>query len=157
MPPWLSSRSSTSSSGLATCTTALISSRRCSTAEARMLPSKSSTNTRERAVLPFFCSFVRCLYSFFRLDVGLALMGVEKIVIEDIRHLLETAVEVLHLQVLGRIFAGMTGGIEEKADQHADRDDEGGDFGQEQAVLQQVVQHVKAPVEISSAYQGAEF
>ena len=42
-------------------------------------------------------------------------MGVEKIVIEDIRHLLETAVEVLHLQVLGRIFAGMTDGIEEKA------------------------------------------
>ena len=31
---------------------------------------------------------------------------------------------------------------------------DGGDFGQEQAVLQQVVQHVKAPVEISSAYQG---
>src|SRR3977135_1721758 len=140
MPPWLSSRSSTSSSGLATCTTALISSRRCSTAEARMSPSKSSTNTRERAVLPFFCSFVRCLYSFFfRLDVGLALMGVEKIVIEDIRHLLETAVEVFHLKVLGRIFAGMTDGIEEKADHHADRDDDGGDFGQEQAVLQQVV------------------
>ena len=82
-------------------------------------------------------------------------MGVEKIVIEDIRHLLETAVEVLHLQVLG--FAGMTDGIEVKADHHADRDDDGGDFGQEQAVLQQVVQHVKAPVEISSAYQGAEF
>ena len=49
----------------------------------------------------------------------------------------------------------MTDGIEEKADHHADRDDDGGDFGQEQAVLQQVVQHVKAPVEISSAYQGA--
>src|SRR5712671_1615207 len=153
MPPRLSSRSNTSSSGLATCTTALISSRRCSTAEARMSPSKSSTNTRERAVLPFFCSFVRLLvFFFFRLDVGLALMGVEKIVIEDIRHLLETAVEVLHLQVLGRIFAGMTDGIEEKADHHADRDDDGGDFGQEQAVLQQVVQHVEAPVEISSAY-----
>jgi hypothetical protein len=45
-------------------------------------------------------------------------MGVEKIVIEDIRHLLETAVEVLHLQVLGRIFAGMTDGSEEKADHH---------------------------------------
>jgi hypothetical protein len=44
---------------------------------------------------------------FFRLDAGLALAGVEKIVIEDIRHLLETAVEVLHLQMLGRIFAGM--------------------------------------------------
>ena len=84
-------------------------------------------------------------------------MGAEKIVIEDIRHLLETAVEVLHLQVLGRIFAGMTDGSEEKADHHADRDDDGGDFGQEQAVLQQVVQHVKAPVENSSAYQGAEF
>src|ERR1700732_858165 len=99
-------------------------------------------------------SYAACIL-FFRLDVGLALMGVEKIVIEDIRHLLETAVEVLHLQVLGRIFAGMTDGIEEKADHHADRDDDGGDFGQEQAVLQQVVQHVKAPVEISSAYQGA--
>jgi hypothetical protein len=84
-------------------------------------------------------------------------MGVEKIVIEDIRHLLETAVEVLHLQVLGRIFAGTMDGIEEKADHHADRDDEGGDFGQKQAVLQQVVEQVKAPVEISSAYQGAEF
>lgn len=84
-------------------------------------------------------------------------MGVEKIVIEDIRHLLETAVEVLHLQVLGRRFAGMPDGLEEKADHHADRDDDGGDFGQEQAVLQQVVQHVKAPVEISSAYQGAKF
>jgi len=35
-------------------------------------------------------------------------------------------------------------------------DDDGGDFGQEQAVLQQVVQHVKAPVEIRSAYQAAE-
>ena len=58
-------------------------------------------------------------------------MGIEKIVIEDIRHLLETAVEVLHLQVLGRIFAGMTDGLEEKADHHADRDDDGGDFGQE--------------------------
>ena len=89
--------------------------------------------------------------------MGLALKGVEKIVIEDIRHLLVTAVEVLHLQVLGRIFAGMTDGLEEKADHHADRDDDGGDFGQEQAVLQQVVQHGKAPVEISSAYQGAEF
>ena len=52
-------------------------------------------------------------------------MGVEKIVIEDIRHLLETAVEVLHLQVLGRIFEGMTDGVEEKADHHADRDDDG--------------------------------
>ena len=87
--------------------------------------------------------------------MGLALKGVEKIVIEDIRHLLVTAVEVLHLQVLGRIFAGMTDGLEEKADHHADRDDDGGDLGQEQAVLQQVVQHVKAPVEISSAYQLA--
>src|SRR5437899_3323094 len=80
-------------------------------------------------------------------------MGVEKIVIEDIRHLLVTAVEVLHLQVLGCIFAGTTDGSEEKADHHADRDDDGGDFGQEQAVLQEVVQHVKTPVEISSAYQ----
>src|SRR4029077_19961025 len=75
-------------------------------------------------------------------------MGVEKIVIEEIRHLLETAVEVLHLQVLG--FAGTTDGIEEKADHHANRDDDGGNFGQEQAVLQQIVQHLKAPVEISS-------
>jgi len=89
--------------------------------------------------------------------VGLALIGVEKIVIEDIRHLLETAVEVLHLQALGRIFAGTPDGMEQKADRHADRNDEGSDFGQKQAVLQQVVQQGKAPVEISSAYQGAEF
>jgi hypothetical protein len=70
-----------------------------------------------------------------------------------VRHLLETAVEVLHLQVLGRIFAGMTDGSEEKADHHADRDDDGGDFGQEQVVLQQVVQHVKAPVEMTGRPQ----
>jgi hypothetical protein len=84
-------------------------------------------------------------------------MGIEKIVIEDIRHLLETAVEVLQLQVLGRIIAGMTDGSEEKTDHHAYRDDDGGDFGQKQSILQQVVQQVKTPVEISSEYQGAEF
>jgi hypothetical protein len=61
--------------------------------------------------------WVVLVFFFFRLDVGLALKGVEKIVIEEIRHLLETAVEVLHLQVLG--FAGTTDGIEEKADHHA--------------------------------------